>query len=263
MAENTPKYSLGIALSGGGARGFAHVGALKAIEEAGLRPDVVAGVSAGSIAGSLYAAGVPVDEMLSQFSGLKFTDFCSLAITDREGIFSLDKLSRFITKATGGCTDFEQLKLPLYVGATNFDLGRPEEFHTGALGPAVTASSSIPIVFCPVRIGQYHYVDGGVLRNLPAWTIRDKCRTLIGINCSPLPHHSYRRSLISVAMRSYQLLAKSNQAADIALCDLTITIPGLAGVSAFSLSDIRRIYLAGYSAAHRALKLSNLMKGEG
>lgn len=249
------KYRLGIALSGGGARGFAHVGALKAVEEAGLKPDIVAGVSAGSIAGSLYAAGVPVDEMLGLFAGLKFTDFCSLAITDRQGIFALDKLGKFIVKATGGCERIEDLKLPLYVGVTNFDLGRAEEFHSGEIGPRVAASCSIPIVFTPVRIGEYNYVDGGVLRNLPAWTIRDKCETLIGINCSPMPHHQYKRSIISIAMRTYQLLAKSNQAADMALCDLSINIPGLAGLHVFDLRDIQKVYLAGYAAAHRAIKL--------
>lgn len=252
--SSSPKpYRLGIALSGGGARGFAHVGALKAIEEAGLKPDVIAGVSAGAIAGVLYAAGVPLDEIVPLFSQTKFTDFCKLSIRDGGGLFKLTGLKKFMVKVTG-TERLEDLRIPTYLGVTDFDNGVPAEFHEGSLGERVIASCSIPIVFQPVRIDGVNYVDGGVLRNLPAWIIRDKCEKLIGINVSPLTNYRYKRSMMDVAIRSYNLMAKSNQVSDMQMCDLVIKTPEIASYQVFNLKDIKKVYLSGYAAAHRAIK---------
>ena len=256
MAEHsssTKPYRLGIALSGGGARGFAHIGALKAIEEAGLKPDVIAGVSAGAIAGVLYASGKPLDDILPLFSDLKFSDFCKLSIRDGGGLFNLSGLKKFIVKQTG-VENLEDLPIPTYLGATDFDNGQAAEFHEGPIGDRVIASCSIPIVFQPVRINGVNYVDGGVLRNLPAWIIRDKCEKLIGINCSPLTNYRYKKSIYDVALRSYNLMAKSNQAVDMDMCDLVIKTPDIAAYQVFNLKDIRKVYLSGYSAAHKAVK---------
>ena len=250
--SNQPKYKLGVALSGGGARGFAHVGALKALVEAGYKPDVIAGVSAGSITAVLYAAGVSFDKMMALFTDTKFTDFCSTSLTSREGMFSLVKFKRFIEQATG-VKRLEDLKIPTYVGVTDLDHGIPSEFHEGALGERVTASCSIPIVFTPVKIDGTHYVDGGVLRNLPAWIIRDKCETLIGVNVSPLCNYHFKRSVLDIGMRTYNLMAKANQQQDMNLCDHVIVTPDLSHYQVFNLKDIKTAYLSGYAAAHRAI----------
>ncbi len=249
----TPRYKLGVALSGGGARGFAHAGALKALEEAGYKPDVIAGVSAGAVAGLLYAAGLSPQDILTLFSKVKFTDFCTLSIKNGEGVFSLNKFKRFIERIAG-VSRLEDLKIPLYVGATDLDRGLPVEFHEGSIGERVMASCSIPIVFNPVKIDGTHYVDGGVLRNLPAWIIRDKCDTLIGVNCSPLNCFRYKKSFFEIAMRTYNLMAKSNQYDDMEMCDHVIITPELAGYQVFNLKDINKVYLSGYAAAHRAIK---------
>lgn len=245
-------YRLGIALSGGGARGFAHAGALKAIEEAGLKPDIIAGVSAGAVAAVLYAAGIPADEIMPRFSK-KFSDYCKLSIREGDGLFSLTKMKKFLVANTG-VENLEDLGIPTYIGVTDFDRGVPAVFSSGPLGERVCASCSIPIVFRPVRIDGVNYVDGGVLRNLPAWTIRDRCHRLIGINCSPLTNYRYKKSLFDVAMRTYNLMAKSNQEADMAMCDLVIKTPELAKYQVFNLKDIQKVYLSGYAAAHRAIK---------
>lgn len=247
------KYKLGIALSGGGARGFAHIGALKAIEEVGLKPDVLAGVSAGSIASTLYASGIPLDEILPLFKDASFSDFCTLALRDGGGLFKLPGLKKFMLKNTG-VDRLEKLKIPTYIGATDFDKGAPAVFSEGPLGDIVMASCSIPIVFQPVKIGSTYYVDGGVLRNLPAWTIRDKCEKLIGINCSPLTNYRYKHSIMDIAMRSYNLMAKSNQNIDMEMCDLVIQTPDIAAYQVFNLRDIRKVYLSGYAAAHKIIK---------
>lgn len=246
-------YRIGVALSGGGARGFAHAGALAALEEAGIKPDIIAGVSAGAVAATLYAAGIPPKEMLSRFSQ-KFSDYIDLAFRQGGGLLSLTKLKHFMLKNTG-VQNLEELNIPTYIGVTDFDHGVAAEFHTGNLGERVMASCSIPIVFRPVRIDGVNYVDGGVLRNLPAWTIRDKCRTLIGINCSPMPSFRYRKSIFEVAMRTFNLMAKTNQEPDMAMCDLVVKTPDIATYQVFNLKDIQKIYLSGYAAAHRAIKL--------
>ena len=97
----SPKYKLGVALSGGGARGFAHAGALKALEEAGLKPDIIAGVSAGSIVAVLHAAGVSPENMLRLFSERAFTDFASLQLGSG-GLFGIEKFKNFIMRAICG-----------------------------------------------------------------------------------------------------------------------------------------------------------------
>ena len=248
-----PPYRLGVALSGGGARGFAHVGALKALEEAGMKPDVIAGVSAGSVAAVLYAAGVPLDEMLSLFTSTKFSDFARPSMIHGEGMFSLERFKQFIEDATG-VDRLENLKIPTYVGVTDLDHGEPAEFHEGPLGERVMASCSIPIVFPPVEIDGIHYVDGGVLRNLPAWIIRDKCEKLIGINVSPLRTFEYKKSFFDIGMRTYNLMTKANQQQDMDVCDHVIITPELIHYQVFNLKDIHKAYLSGYAAAHRAIR---------
>lgn len=248
-----PPYRLGVALSGGGARGFAHVGALKALEETGMKPDVIAGVSAGAVAAVMYAAGVPLDEMLSLFTSTKFTDFARPSLIHGDGMFSLMRFKQFIEEATG-IDRLENLRIPTYVGVTDLDHGEPAEFHEGPLGERVVASCSIPIVFSPVEIDGIHYVDGGVLRNLPAWIIREKCETLIGINVSPLRTFEYRKSFLDIGMRTYNLMAKANQQQDMDICDHVIITPELIHYQVFNLKDIHKAYLSGYAAAHRAIR---------
>lgn len=254
------QYQLGVALSGGGARGFAHIGALKAIEEAGLRPDVIAGVSAGSVVAVLYAAGVPLDSMTKIFEHKGFSDFVSMRMGNG-GLMSIDKFKKHIMQTIGKYGAFknlEDLNIPTYIGMTDIDNGRAVEFHSGPIGERMAASCSIPIIFKPVKIDGVCYVDGGVLRNHPAWIIRDKCRQLIGINVSPMRLTGRTASLIDVALRTYNLMAKANQAEDMALCDLSVQTPELSSHKVFDLKNINAVVTSGYIHTRRALKDAGL-----
>lgn len=248
-----PGMRLGIALSGGGARGFAHAGALAAIEEAGLKPDIIAGVSAGSIVAALYAAGVKPGEFVNHFADHGFRDFVNFGFGDG-GLFSLAPFKKFIAKSCAPYKNLEDLPLPVYLGATDFDHGTSVEFHSGAIAERVAASCCVPLVFKPVKIDGTYYVDGGVLRNLPAWIIRDKCDYLIGINVSPLDRKANASSMLSVAMRTYNLMAKANQDADMALCDLTIQTSEIAHYRTFDLSHTKNVYLSGYANTRKVLR---------
>ena len=257
-------YNLGVALSGGGARGFAHVGALQAIEEAGLKPDVIAGVSAGSVVAVLYAAGIPLDEMPKLFDKKNFNDFVTMRMGNG-GLMRIDKFKKFIMQAIAKAGDFrniEDLPLATFIGATDIDNGHAVAFDRGPIGDCMIASCSIPIIFKPVKIDGVSYVDGGVLRNHPAWIIRDKCKRLIGINVSPMRLSGNTSSIIDVAMRTYNLMAKANQNADMDLCDISVTTPEIAHYKVFNLKNINSVFISGYIHARKSLREAGMWNPE-
>lgn len=245
---------IGLALSGGGARGFAHIGVLRAFEQFNIQPSILAGVSAGSIAVSLYGAGLTPDDMLECFAEYsKLGDFADFTIPKE----SLMKLNRFekIFDSWLPVKYLEDLKIPTSICATDLDHGKSVGWFKGEIVPRVTASCSIPIIFPPVKINGINYVDGGVLRNLPAWSIRRHCKTLYGVNCSPLRRdYQFKASIIDIAFRSYQLMAKANTIQDLALCDHVIQVSGLSSYKTFDIHQMRTIERAGYDNACRLLE---------
>lgn len=249
--QSNKQYKIGIALSGGGARGFAHAGALKALEEFGIRPDILAGVSAGSIVASLYASGMSPDKITPLFSGLKFNDLCEPCIP-KNGFFKLDKLKRFLSKHIV-VNDIQDLQIPTIICATNLDYSTPIAFTVGNIAERVVASCSVPIVFNPVKIDGVYYVDGGVTNNLPAWALRDKCEFLIGINCSPLMQENFNYTLIETAQRSFELMACGNASKDMPLCDIVIETTNIATHKVFNLKDSMSVYKCGYDSTMNIL----------
>ena len=153
-------YHFGLALSGGGARGFAHVGALKVLDEMGVRPDIISGTSAGSLIGVLYADGYTPDEIIDLFSSLNFSDLAEITI-HRSGFFKITRFRIFLKKVLRA-RYLEDLEIPVMVTATDLDQGCSKTFATGPVIDIVCASCSIPVLFSPVIIDNVHYVDGGV-----------------------------------------------------------------------------------------------------
>ena len=244
-------YKVGLVLSGGGARGFAHAGALKALEEFGIKPDIIAGVSAGSVVTAMYASGMKPEEILRVFSDASFTDFAEIGVP-RDGFFSMEGFKKFLRKHIP-YENIEQLPLPAVICATDLDNNRPVAFTEGQIFERVAASCSIPIIFKPARIKGVTYVDGGVLANLPAWALRDKCKYLIGINCSPLPARGKPKSIMDIAHRTYDLLVKNNSQQQMELCDLAISIGDVASYKVFNLKEITRVFRSGYDNTLQAL----------
>ncbi len=245
---------IGIALSGGGAKGFAHIGVLEAFDRFDIKPDILAGVSAGSIAAALYGAGLSPRDMLDCFMAFeKFTDFTEWSIP-KSGFLKLDKFGRILSEWLPVAT-LEEMKIPTIICAADFDHAKSVGWSSGEIVPRVLASCSIPIVFRPVIINGVHYVDGGVLRNLPAWAIRKYCDTLFGCNCSPLQrHYRFKASLLDIAIRTYRLTSKANTLQDLHLCDYIIQTPQTADMKVFDISQMRKISLIGYDAASRVLE---------
>lgn len=242
--RNRP-YKVGLALSGGGARGVAHAGAIKAMLEVGLIPDIVAGVSAGSIVAVMYAAGLKPDEMVEIFAAAKFSDFCELAVP-KDGLFRMDGFRKMLERNIP-FKNIEELPMPVVVCATDFDHGKKVAFESGPLVERVCASCSIPVVFKPVVIDGVRYVDGGVLDNMPAWAIRSRCRFVMGVNCSPVSGDGFpKTNIASIALRSYELMMKNNSAADLSQCDIVVTTDDIASYKVFDLRGIQEVFKAGY-----------------
>lgn len=247
-----PRY--GVAFGGGGARGFAHIGVMMALEKFGIVPEVLSGVSAGSIAAVLYGAGLTPLEIIECFAeSQKFGDFTEWAVPT-SGFFTLDKFGKMI-ESWLPVRNLEDLKIPTLVCATNFDKGTSVAWSKGEIVPRVIASCSIPIVFKPVIINGVHYVDGGVLRNLPSWAIRDYCKVLIGSNCSPLNReYRYKQSLLDIAERTFQLMSKANVLQDIQMCDYVIMPQPISRSKTFDIKAMRNNVKIGYDAACKVLE---------
>ena len=246
--------TVGLALSGGGAKGFSHIGVLMAFERYGIKPDIMSGVSAGSIASVLYAAGLRPNDIIKCFTDAsKFADFTEWAIP-KEGFMKLDRFGRLLEEWLP-VRYLEDLKIPTIVCATDLDHGKSVGWSKGEIVPRVIASCSVPIVFIPKTINGVQFVDGGVLRNLPAWAIRGYCNTLFGSNCSPLkPPVTGVKTLIDIAYRSYHLMNKANVPQDARLCDYLIQVNDVSHVSIFDLTALQKGVMAGYEAAMRVLE---------
>ena len=254
--------TFGIALSGGGARGFAHVGALKALDECGIKPSVVAGVSAGSVIACMYAAGLSVDDMMRAFADKSFNDLAELSVP-KDGFFRMNRFIRLMRKAIP-YTNIEDLPIPTLICATDLNHCSLKVFDSGPIAERIAASCSIPIVFSPMKIDGTYYVDGGVLHNLPSAVIRDHCDTLIGINVSPFVHEEkFKPSILEVAQRSYKMISRSNMDADKALCDIVVEMDSIAHHKVFSIKAMWEIADKGYNETIKILKQNNLYRNNG
>lgn len=249
--EETRPYRLGFALSGGGARGFAHVGVLRAFEERGIKPDIMVGTSAGAIVAALYADGYTPQHIIKLFSELNVRELVDVTLP-RNSLLKIDKFMHFLESKLHA-KSIEELKIPTLITATDFDHGKSVAFDKGNLALCVAASCSIPIVFAPIEIDGVHYVDGGVLRNLPATHLRDICDVVIGINVSPMHHEQYEQNLLSITERAYNFLSCGNVFPDIAKCDIIIECENISDYKVFDLNEQQQIEQLGYQKACEVL----------
>lgn len=251
-ASNRKPYKLGLALSGGGAKGFAHIGVFKLLEECALRPDIIAGTSVGALMGVLFADGYSANEIKELFTGREFSEFAELQVP-KAGIFNSKRFKSFLKRHLRAKT-FEELKTPLVVITTDLDHGESHEFRSGLLVDAVTASCSIPIVFNPVVINGVHYVDGGLFRNFPVSNIRHICDRVIGVNVSPVIPIKYKQTIVGIAERSYHYMFRANTLEDRELCDVLIEAEEFGIFKTFDIENVDTISNTGYTAAVKAFE---------
>lgn len=241
-------HYLGYALGGGGAKGFAHLGALQILEKCGLKPDAIAGTSAGSLVGVFYADGFHPEEIAELFKKKEFKEFVELSMP-KAGLFKTTGLHSFLKKNLRA-KRFEDLNLPLYVVATDWNRAMSVVFSNGDdLIDAVVASCSVPIIFNPKYINDVPYVDGGLLKNFPVSVIRKKCKYVIGVNVALMLPPSEKGGIKNVVERTFNLMSNSNTLVDKAQCDILIEAKGTDQYGMFDLNNIDNITNIGYNNA--------------
>lgn len=243
-----------LVLSGGGYRGIAHIGVLKALEEAGIIPDMIAGTSAGAVVGALYSREISTGDMLEFFKGLQLLSFGNYAFgkpgwVDPENFY--DSFRELIPE-----DDFSTLRIPLQVTATNILTGELEVFSQGPLIRPLLASAAFPGVFAPVEIGQGYYVDGGVLNNFPVELVRERADYVIGVYVNPFEtlvksdiHHS-----LAVLERVIKLKTASDSINKFEDCDLLVYPQELSRYSTFMEKKLNEIFELGYEEARKQLR---------
>lgn len=250
------KYKLGLALSGGGARGFAHLGIIKALNEFNIYPDIVSGTSAGSIAGAFYCAGYSPDEILEIFKQKKLRNLTKLHIP-KNGILSLDNL-RILLKEYIKPQYFEDLKIPLIICITNLNEGKAEYKNKGPLHIMVQASSAIPIVFSPVKINNTYYVDGGLIDNFPVKPLVRICDKIIGINIYPDEKVDDFESLLQIATRTFHIAVNKTTKYYRKKCDLLFEPEKLTKYNILELKNQQEIFDYAYLYAKELLTKTDI-----
>lgn len=244
MSLPEARYKTGIVLSGGGARGFAHIGVLKALNEHGIFPDIISGVSAGSIVGALYADGYTPDEIFEKFSEweiYKLLKFYRPGLGVLKAIGIRKTLSKYLST-----NELTELKIPLVISATNFTKATTEYFTEGSIIDAVMASSAVPLVLKPYIINGNMYVDGGLMNNLPIEPLEKKCEYIIGVNVNPVKETSQFNSFRNYADRVLHLAIRANVHMHIPKFDMYIEPLELSDFGLFKLSSAKEIYEIGY-----------------
>jgi NTE family protein len=236
---------IGLVLSGGGARGIAHIGVLKALDELNIHPTVISGTSAGSIIGVLFAMGLSSQDMIDFVGHSSLWKFFRFEWS-AGGLSNLNYLKERLIQI-GIPPNFEDLQKKLYVTATNLTKGKTEIFHEGPLLDTILASCSIPLVFKPVIINGDRYADGGILNNLPASAIISKVHRILGVNVIPLSGNDDKdyQSSVQVAQRCFELFMNANTQPELVACDFVIE-PKVQDFYLFSLPKFNLIHDIGY-----------------
>lgn len=244
---------LGLALGGGAARGFAHIGVIQVLEEAGIRPDLVVGTSAGSLVAALYASGKNGRELAALALAMDEGTLTDWSYPGR-GVIRGEALARYVREQTRGLA-IEQMSLPLGIVATDLDSGAAVLFQRGDAGVAVRASSAVPAVFQPVKIGTREYVDGGLVAPVPVRFARQMgAERVLAVDISSAPEGNPTGDAMKMLLQTFAIMGRSINQFELREADVVLR-PALAGVSGADFSARQRAIQAGREAASRALPL--------
>ena len=238
---------LGLALGGGAARGFAHIGVIQVLEEAGVRPDLVVGTSAGSLVAALYAHGKNGAELATLALTMDQGAITDWALPSR-GMIRGEALARYVREQTGGLP-IEQMKMRLGIVATDLDNGLPVLFERGDTGLAVRASSSVPAVFQPVKINGREYVDGGLVSPVPVRFARQMgAEMIIAVDISSPPDGAATGDTMKLLLQTFAIMGKTINHFELRDADVVLR-PALIGVSSADFTARVRAIRAGREMA--------------
>ncbi len=249
------ELKLGLALGGGAARGFAHLGVIQVLEEAGYRPSHVVGTSAGSLVAALYASGKSTTELSRLAETMQEADITDwmLPILNR-GALRGEALAKYVNNQVGG-RNIEQMKIPLGIVATDLRSGEAITFRRGNTGAAVRASSAVPAVFQPVRIGDHEYVDGGLVAPVPVRQAREMgANFVLAVDISSDPEGNPSADTFQILMQTFAIMGKSINTLALKDADLVVR-PALSGVKSADFGARTRSIEAGRVAMRAMLPM--------
>ena len=251
IAKVAPR--IGLALGGGAARGFAHVGVIQVLEEAGIRPSLVSGTSAGSLVAAIYASGksgAQLQKVAETMDEVAIADW-TLPIFSR-GLLRGEALARYVNGQVGARL-IENMPLPLGIVATDLNSGLDTLFQRGDTGTAVRASSAVPAVFQPVKISGREYVDGGLVSPVPVRAARKMgAELVIAVDISSPPDSNLAGGSLDILLQTFSIMGKSINTFELRDADVVIR-PVLTGISSADFSARRRSIEAGRQAMLLAL----------
>jgi len=235
---------IGLALSGGGARGIAHLGVLQALDEIGVGIDALSGTSFGAIAGAFYASGIAPIEVLEILKKTKLFWFVRPAIS-RKGLLKVEKLQDLFSKYLP-YSSFQDLPKKLTVNATDVNRGEIKYFDQGELIPAILAASCMPVIFNPMVIEGTSYIDGGILNNLPVEPLQDSCDKVVGSHCNPVDREFKVKNAKALLERTLLMAIRNNTLQREQQCHFYLEPPGLSKYIGSDFDKASEIYQIGY-----------------
>ena len=234
---------IGLALGGGAARGFAHIGVIQVLEENGIKPDLVVGTSAGSLVAALYASGKGGAELALLADSMDESAFTDWSFPGR-GLIRGEALAKYVRDHTGA-RSIEQMRVPLGIVATDLDSGQAILFQVGDPGVAVRASSAVPAVFQPVRIGTHEYVDGGLVAPVPVRFARQMgAELVIAVDISAAPDGNATGDPMRMLLQTFAIMGRSINNFELRDADVVLR-PKLPGVSGADFAARKRSIQAG------------------
>jgi NTE family protein len=246
---------IGLALGGGAARGFAHIGVIKVLEAQGIVPDLVVGTSAGSLVGALYAAGnngFALQKLAIDMDEAAISDWSVPFFSQSTGVLKGEGIQNYVNRAVHG-QPIEKLRMPFGAVATDLRNGQPILFRRGNTGAAVRASSAVPGVFQPVRIGNIDYVDGGLVSPVPASHARKMgADFVIAVNISAQPDAQPAAGTFEVLLQTFAIMGQSLNQYELKQADVVIR-PELATMKGNDFQNRSVAIIAGEKAAMAAL----------
>lgn len=251
VLKKAPK--LGLALGGGAARGFAHIGVIQVLEENGIKPDLVVGTSAGSLVAAFYATGktgAQLQWLADSMDESQLTDW-TVPFMNR-GMLRGEALGRYVNSQLNGAK-IEDMKMPLGIVATDLQTGDGILFRRGDIATAVRASSAVPSVFEPVRIGNKDYVDGGLVSPVPVRFARQMgADIIIAVDISSRPEDAKTTDILKVLLQTFSIMSKSISQLELAQAEVVVR-PAMPDVGSAEFAARKKSIEAGRAAMKLAL----------
>jgi len=235
---------IGLVLSGGAVRGFAHLGVLKALDELQLKVHIISGTSSGAMAGAFYAAGYSPDTIFDIITGTKIIRLMRPAFS-RFGLLKMGEVEKELSKYLGDKT-FTDLNTQLVVCATDINRSILVYFTEGELVKPIIGASSFPVLYKPVLYQNHLLVDGGLLNNLPVECIMGQCDFIIGVHTNPIDYGRTLSSFKNLVERTFQIAINNTVEPRLKLCHFLMEPPELKNYSLLDMKKAKQIFSIGY-----------------